>query len=48
MAANDYRLSPASSYRKAGTDRLDIGCNIESLFKVNLEASAKLNTKPGN
>lgn len=32
LSADDYRLSPASPYRKAGTDGKDVGANIDAIL----------------
>jgi len=31
LEGGDYRLSPASPYKKAGTDGKDIGCDFSAL-----------------
>jgi uncharacterized protein (TIGR03437 family) len=39
MAAQNYRLSPSSPYKSAGTDGQDIGCNIDVLMASALATS---------
>jgi uncharacterized protein (TIGR03437 family) len=39
FGAGNYRLAASSPYKGAGTDRLDIGCNIDALFGVSSSTS---------
>jgi hypothetical protein len=40
-AARNYRLSPSSRYRNAGTDRRDLGCDFDALQRAQEDAASR-------